>query len=148
MKKLMSLCTTAVLSALLGSAALAEGSLYFGLSGEPRTLDTKVNAGATARTIRLAIHRGLLNYGTAGDLSHELAEGYEVSADALTYTFRLREAQFHDGAPVTAADVKATLESLTAEGSTATYKAELSVIDTITTPDDRTVVITLEKPFV
>lgn len=148
MKNLLSLCATAALSALLGSAALAEGSLYFGLSGEPRTLDTKVNAGAPARTIRLAIHRGLLNYGTTGELSPELAESFEVSADALSYTFRLREAKFHDGTPVTAADVKATLDYLTAEASTATYKAELSVIDTIATPDERTVVITLKKPFV
>lgn len=148
MKNLMSLCATAVLSALLGSSAMAQGSLYFGLSGEPRTLDTKVNAGAPARTIRLAIHRGLLNYGTEGELSPELAETYDVSDDALTYTFRLRDANFHDGTPVTSADVKETLEYLIAEDSTATYKAELSVIGDISTPDGETVVITLKQPFV
>lgn len=45
------------------------GSLYFGLSGEPSTLESTINAGAPARTIRLAIHRGLFNYGPDGKLS-------------------------------------------------------------------------------
>lgn len=148
MKSLVKLAAGVAFAALMGSSAMAEGTLYFGLSGEPRTLDTKVNAGTPARTIRLAIHRGLLNYGADGQLSPELSEDFEVTEDALTYTFHLRDAKFHDESPVTSADVKATLEYLTADGSTATYKAELSVIDKIDTPDDKTVVITLKQPFV
>lgn len=138
-----------VVSALIAAPALADGgTLYFGLSGEPSTLDTTVNAGAPARTVRLAIHRGLLNYGADGKLSPELAESYDISPDALTYTFHLRKATFHDGSPVTAADVKASLERIIAPGSKATYRNELGVIQSIAAPDANTVKLTLAKPFV
>lgn len=139
----------AVACALVATSALADGgTLYFGLSGEPSTLDTTVNAGVPARTVRLAIHRGLLNYGADGKLSPELAERYDISPDALTYTFHLRKVTFHDGSPVTAADVKASLERIITPGSKATYRSELSVIHTIAAPDANTVVLTLVKPFV
>src|SRR5262245_55607135 len=100
----------ALASSAFAHQALADGgSLYFGLSGEPSTLESTINAGAPARTIRLAIHRGLFNYGPDGKLSSELAESYDVTPDALTYTFKLRDAKFHDGSAVTSADVKASI---------------------------------------
>lgn len=41
----------------------------------------------------------------------QMAEGHEVSADKLTYTFVLRPGlKFHDGSPVTSADVIASLK--------------------------------------
>jgi glutathione transport system substrate-binding protein len=113
------------------SYAADGGTLYFGLSGEPSTLDSTINAGTPARTIRLAIHRGLVNYGPDGKLSQELAQSYDVSPDALTYTFKLRDAKFHDGSPVTAQDVKASIERITAADSKATYRNELGVIKSI-----------------
>ena len=142
------------LFALASSFAISQahaadgGTLYFGLSGEPSTLDTTINAGTPARTIRLAIHRGLVNYGADGKLSNELAASYDVSPDALTYTFKLRDAKFHDGSPVTAEDVKASLERIKAPDSKATYRNEIGIIDTIETPDAKTVKLTLSKPFV
>ncbi len=130
------------------SYAADGGTLYFGLSGEPSTLDSTINAGTPARTIRLAIHRGLVNYGADGKLSQELAQSYDVSPDALTYTFKLRDAKFHDGSPVTAQDVKASIERITAADSKATYRNELGVIKSIETPDAKTVKLVLSKPFV
>ena len=45
----------------------------------------------------------------------QMAEGEEVSADGLTWTFRLRPGlKFHDGEPVLARDVAASLERWTA----------------------------------
>lgn len=150
MKKRVMGALFALASSFVAHQALAAGggTLYFGLSGEPSTLDSTINAGTPARTIRLAIHRGLVNYGPDGKLSQELAESYDVSPDALTYTFRLRDAKFHDGSPVTAEDVKASLERITAADSKATYRNELGVIQAIETPDAKTVKLTLSKPFV
>lgn len=124
------------------------GTLYFGLSGEPPSLETIINAGTSARTVRLAMHRGLFNYGPDGQLSSELADSYEVSPDALTYTFHLRDAVFHDGSAVTATDVKASIERIIAADSKAANRVELGVIASIETPDAKTVVITLSKPFI
>lgn len=150
MKKRVLGALFAFASSFVAHQALAAdgGTVYFGLSGEPSTLDSTINAGTPARTIRLAIHRGLVNYGPDGKLSQELADSYEVSPDALSYTFKLRDATFHDGSPVTAEDVKASIERITAEGSKATYRNELGVIKSIETPDAKTVKLTLAKPFV
>lgn len=139
-----------VMAAALSAAApaLAAGKLYFGISGEPSTLDPSINAGTHARTVRLAIHRGLLNYGVDGKLSNELATGYEVSADGREYTFRLREAKFHDNTPVTAEDVKFSFERIIGPDSRATYKSELSVIESIEVVDSRTVRFRLRTAFV
>lgn len=150
MKKRILGALFALASSFVAHSALAAdgGTLYFGLSGEPTTLDSTINAGTPARTIRLAIHRGLVNYGPDGKLSPELSESYEVSPDALTYIFKLRDAKFHDGSPVTAEDVKASLDRIKAADSKATYRNELGVIRAIDTPDAKTVKLTLSKPFV
>ena len=52
---------------------------------------------------------GILTYDFA-TLVPELAESWQVSDDGASVTFRLRDARFHDGAPVTAADVKWSLD--------------------------------------
>jgi glutathione transport system substrate-binding protein len=137
---------TALMASVSGAAAAGK-TLYFGMSGEPSTLEPSVNAGTPARTIRLAIHRGLLNYGADGKLSNELASNYTISDDGKTYTFKLRDAKFHDGSPVTAADVKATFDRILAPDSKATYKNDLAVITTVATPDDKTVVFVLSTSF-
>ena len=41
-----------------------------------------------------------------------LASEYSVSTDKLTYTFKLRDAKFSNGDPVTAADIKFTIETI------------------------------------
>ena len=38
------------------------------------------------------------------EVENQLAAGYEISDDLLTYTFELEEAEFHDGDPLTAQD--------------------------------------------
>jgi len=79
-----------------------------------------------------------------GKLEPGLAEKWEVSQDGLTYTFKLKSGvTFHSGDPLTAADVKYSIERVTAEASKSSRKKSLSTITGIETPDDQTVVITL-----
>ena len=70
-----------------------------------------------------------------------LAEGWEVSADAKTWTIRIRKGVlFHDGSPLTAADVKFSTELFmnpAAGGSqTSNYVAK---VDSVNVIDDLTV---------
>src|SRR3954452_20854411 len=109
MKRILQMGLVAGLLGLTATSALAGGTLYFGLSGEPSTLDTVIQPGTSGRTVKLAIHRGLVNYGVDGKITPELAESYDISPDAKEFTFHLRQAKFHDGSPVTATDVKASL---------------------------------------
>jgi peptide/nickel transport system substrate-binding protein len=80
----------------------------------------------------------------------ELAESYEVSADGLKITFKLRkDAKFHDGTPVTADDVKWSLDRAVTANSLA--KAQL-LTGSLTSPDQFKVInahtfeVTLPKP--
>jgi glutathione transport system substrate-binding protein len=47
-----------------------------------------------------------------GDLAGDLAESWELLPDGLTYVFRLKDATWHDGKPVTAEDVAFSMDSL------------------------------------
>jgi ABC-type transport system substrate-binding protein len=47
----------------------------------------------------------------------DLCESWTVSPDGKTYTFRLREAQWHDETPVTAEDIKFSLDRITEPGA-------------------------------
>ena len=74
-----------------------------------------------------------------------LAKSWEVSEDATTFTFLLKEGiTFSSGNPVTSADVKFSYERLRELKALPSYLAD--PIDTIETPDERTVVITLKAP--
>lgn len=69
-----------------------------------------------------------------------LAEDVEVSADGLAATFRLRkEARFHDGDPVLAADVKHTFDTLLGPHTSPAYKTSLADLDGLDVVDERTV---------
>ena len=78
-----------------------------------------------------------------------LAESHTVSPDGLTWEFKLRPgAKFHDGSPVTAADVVFSFQRVLKIGK-APAAPFLPVLkpDGITAPDPQTVRIRLEKPY-
>lgn len=75
-----------------------------------------------------------------------LAESYEMSPDNLRCTLKLRKGvKFHDGRPMTSADVKFTIEesSKTSGG----WEFINSAIKDISTPDDLTVVVHTKYPW-
>jgi ABC-type transport system substrate-binding protein len=127
-------------------AARTPGVLTFGLSSYPPSLLPWNNTGTAAVTVKLQIYRGLLSYDRNGPRG-ELATHWERAGDT-GWKFTLRDATFHNGAPVTAADVKWTLEQVAGEKSTAYLKTEFQNVTRIDTPDAKTVIITLKEPNV
>lgn len=121
--------------------------LRFGLSSFPPSLQPWVHTGTAALTVKLLVFRGLTGFGADGEVRPELAESWATEG-ATGWVFKLREAKFADGRPVTSEDVKWTLEQIAAEGSTAFLKNEFKGIDKIETPDARTVRITMKQPTV
>ena len=51
------------------------------------------------------------------EIQGDLAESWEISDDGMLYTFRLHDAQWSDGKPVTAADVVFTLDRIVEPGA-------------------------------
>jgi peptide/nickel transport system substrate-binding protein len=82
-----------------------------------------------------------------GVLEPDLASSWD-QPDDLTLTFSLNETNFHDGTPFTSADVKATLERIKdpPEGVTSVRSTWLEPIDSIETPDERTVTLHSSRP--
>jgi peptide/nickel transport system substrate-binding protein len=84
-----------------------------------------------------------------GDPVPGVAEDYEVSDDALTYTFTLREGvTFQDGSDLTSEDVKWSLERTTNIAHPDGASFLLGGVESIEAPDDTTVEITLGAPDV
>jgi ABC-type transport system substrate-binding protein len=72
----------------------------------------------------------------------------EVGSDGLSYTVTLREGVvFHNGKALTSEDVKFSFETIGADESTSQWKPRVSMISSIETPDDKTVVFTLGSIF-
>ena len=81
------------------------------------------------------------------EVSPQLAEEIDVSDDGLTYTFTLREGvTFHDGSELTSEDVKFSLERAINMNHPQGAAFLIAGIESIDTPDELTVEITLAEP--
>jgi len=83
------------------------------------------------------------------ELHPDLAESWEQSADGLQWAFKLRDGVFwSDGVPVTSADIKWSYDTIrTSEGLNRSPRAvHFLAVESITTPDDLTVIFNLKWP--
>ena len=82
-----------------------------------------------------------------GEVTPWAVESFNVTDDLSQYTFKVREGiNFHSGSPVTSADIKYTLDRVRAPDSASPHRDNIAYIDTITTPDDSTLVLDLGDP--
>jgi peptide/nickel transport system substrate-binding protein len=139
----------AVLMVLPGTALLAkEKVLNFALSGNPDTLDPHKTAGTLTFQTLKSIYDTLVEANQREKIVPALAESWSVSADSLTWTFKVRPGVvFHNGEKLTAKDVKATFDRVRDKATASPKAGEFAAIASIETPDDATVVIKLSKPF-
>jgi len=76
-----------------------------------------------------------------------LAESWEWSGEGKTLTMKLRQnVKFHNGDPMTSADVKFSYERILNEETGAAARSFFTSIETIDNPDDYTVVFNLSAP--
>jgi ABC-type transport system substrate-binding protein len=98
----------------------AGGTLRFSVTSGVATLDPTIANDELAYLVMHPMFDTLVDFAPAGlDLVPRLAERWTISPDGLVYTFTLRAGiAFSDGAPITAAHVKFSLErALTVAGS-------------------------------
>lgn len=146
--RMMGLCAAGLLAAGLATSASAAGpdTLVVASGAEAVTLDPGVSFDGQSPLIWRGVYEALLEYkGDTLEIVPNLAESYDISADGLTYTFKLRPGiKFIDGEPLNAAAVKFNIERQIAVKQGIAYA--LAPITKIETPDDMTVVMRLNAP--
>ncbi|MGF9701069.1 ABC transporter substrate-binding protein [Paenibacillus sp. MABNR03] len=121
------------------------GTLLVGLTGDPLSFNPDGTSDDYLYPVAQNLFSRLVKINNDQQIISDLAEKWEISDDGLTYTFHLHpEATWHDGEPVTSADVKYTFEAIKENSGLAVES--ISGITGIETPDEHTVVITLGEP--
>ncbi|MFM9940832.1 MAG: ABC transporter substrate-binding protein [Hyphomicrobiaceae bacterium] len=149
------LCCTAMLVATpIASAQTPKkgGILNFAVVSSPPSYDchAEITFGAVHP---LAPHYSLLlkiDGANFPKVAGDLAESWTASPDSMTFTFRLhKNVKFHDGTPLTAADVKASYERIIRppQGVLSVRKSYYADFGDIETPDDHTVVFKMKAPI-
>lgn len=142
-------------------AGTSAGTLRYYLSADPVSLDPALSTDVQSGEVVTMLYDNLVRFDVDGRLVPGLATRWEVDSTATTYTFHLRTGvTFHDGRPVTARDVEASILRALAPGSRgrdwplepirgardyAEGKAE--GIAGMRVPDDTTIVFTLAEPL-
>lgn len=139
----------------------AGGTLHVATKENLTTLDPTITYDEATYYVLRLLYESLLDYAPGGtELVGRLAERWELSADATTYTFWLRPGtRYSDGAPIVAGDVKYSLERAlsTADSPFSQWLADIVGADAviagtmkdcagITTPSDHELVIRLAHP--
>jgi peptide/nickel transport system substrate-binding protein len=94
------------------------------------------------------VFNGLTKYDKDIKITGDLAESWDVSGDGLAITFHLRRnVKWHDGAPLTSADVLFTYKTLKDPKVATPYSDSLGPVDKVEAPDDYTVRVTYKEPF-
>jgi peptide/nickel transport system substrate-binding protein len=104
------LLAATVLVAAIASAQ-AQSVLRVRPFGDLKGIDPITNSDYMARNHGYMVYDTLFALDEKLQMKPQMLQGHTVSADGLVYTFTLRDGlKFHDGAPVTAADVVASLK--------------------------------------
>jgi peptide/nickel transport system substrate-binding protein len=156
-------------ASLLGLAAVAPGVLNTAQAAPKKGGRLRVGSGHGSTTDSLdpatwennytqfqayTIHNHLTEVLPSGALGPEVAESWEASADAKTWTFKLRQdVEFHNGKTLEASDVIASLNHHRGEDTKSGAKAVVGSVTDMKADGKNVVVVTLSEgnadfPFV
>lgn len=150
MEGALALGTTVAAAELMMGQALAapsKGGTYMqGLTGGATSdsLDPAKILDSYMINVSSQLRNNLTEIGPDNQLRPELAESWEASADASTWTFKLRQGvEFHNGKSLEAADVVASFQHHLGEGTESAAKGIVQNITEVTADGKDTVVFKL-----
>ncbi len=126
------------------SEPLQGGRLVYGMTQDLVSLDPHQSTDAGTRSVVFNLYEGLVKPTPAGELEPAVAESVDISDDAKTYTFTLRDGiTFHDQSPVTVEDIQYSIERYAEiQGESSAFFNRLEEVEII---DDRTVAVHLTE---
>ncbi len=123
--------------------ALVEGSI-----GDASRLLPILASDSASGTIVGLLFNGLLKYNERLEIVGDLAQSWTVSPDGLELTFVLRpNVRWHDGTPVTAADVQFTYQKLIDPAVRTPFSSSYELVESLEVLDARTVRVRYREPF-
>ncbi|RAI04424.1 ABC transporter substrate-binding protein [Acuticoccus sediminis] len=143
------LCLAVALLVLpLSAMAQVERPLVVGMALEPPHLDPTAGAAAAIDEVLYDnVFQGLTQIAADGTVQPQLATGWEVADDGMSWTFTLREGvTFHDGKPFDASVAKFALDRFRAAGAENAQPQLFAAIDSVEAVDPTTLKITLSRP--
>ena len=121
------------------------GDVIVAMQAAPPTIDAQATTAQAARNVSMHMFESLYTRDEGANPKPELAEGVDISADGMTYTFKLRSGvKFHNGKVMTSADAKASMERYTRVGGS---RDVLKSVAAYETPDSKTLVFKMAKIF-
>lgn len=145
-------CTLALAATAAAQTPKQGGTIRLSINSDIRSTAVGVNRDANTDAVMMHIVEGLVGYREDGSVAPMLAESASASADGKTYTFKLRQGvKFHNGAPLTSADVVAStkkwLDPATKWLCLADFDGSKGLrIESVEAPDASTVVMKISKP--
>lgn len=131
-----------------GQTAEAAGPVIvrIGWGGSPDSLNPGLAVLTEAYTLFELVYDAMYQLNLDGTYSLELAEDVVVSEEGTVYTYTLREGiTFHDGRPLTAADVVFSYNLYAAQEDFPFLPVYTEYFDDVAAPDEKTVVLTLSQ---
>lgn len=141
------LLLTLGISSCSRTVATESGVVHFLIETMPTNLDPRIGTDAVSQRLDSLLFSGLVELDAQRIPRGDLAEKWETP-DAVTYVFYLRGGvKFHDGKPLTSADVKYTFDSILDRTVLSPKRGSLAEIRSVEAPDDRTVIFHLREPY-
>jgi peptide/nickel transport system substrate-binding protein len=133
-------------TAEIGGPAEAERLRLGIISDEGNLTPHTYVTGYPGLNLMLLQYDTLMQVGLDGEPMPWLAEETDLSEDGLTYTLTLTDGvTWHDGEQLTSADVAFSVQYYRDTGTAGRFLRDLNAVDTVDTPDDRTVVFNLAE---
>ena len=150
-KKVLLTLVCAALAIALGAcsgdkAETGSSQITIGIPQDVDSLDPHKAVAAGTKEVLFNVFEGLVKPDSEGNLNDAVAESHTISEDGRVYTFTLREGvKFHDGTPVTAQDVKYSLDRCSAAEEGGPLVPAFSAIESVNIVDEKTVEVVLKE---
>ena len=123
------------------------GTLRMLFPADTSALDPTLSSETIGNVVSYALFDTLVMRDGKGEVFPAIATEWKISDDGLVYDFTIREGvKFHDGSPLTANDVKFSIERLR-DTPAAPSHSNVSMVKEVVVNDDTSVTFNLDTPY-